>query len=286
MKEQAATWFQLLFDDPGSALKDLIGWALHAAVVMIAAALVFIIGRWVIKKLLGGMHRIFERRKVDSSVATFIVSFTRVVLYIALILGAIGILGVQTTSFVAILAAAGFAVGMALSGTLQNFAGGVMILLLKPYRVGDYITAQGQEGSVKSIQLFNTILTTIDNKTIVLPNGPVSTGIIMNFSTEETRRIEWVVGINYGDDFALAQTIIRQILDNDKRVLRQPDYTIEINKLADSAVNVVVRAWVKSADYWNVYFDINSRIYKTLPEKGLHFPYPQMDVHITQNNGS
>ncbi len=281
-KEKAASWFHLLLNATGEVLKELGGDLLHIAVLLLAAAIVFFVGRWIIKKLLNGMMRIFDKRKVDLSVSTFVISLTRVILYIALILGTVSIVGVKTTSFVAILAAAGFAVGMALSGTLQNFAGGVMILLLKPYKVGDYVTAQGQEGTVKSIQLFNTILTTTDNKTIILPNGPISTGIIMNTSAQKTRRVEWIVGINYGDDFAIAQKSIREILDKDARILRTPDYTIEIRELADSSVNIVVRVWVKTPDYWDVYFDINANIYKILPEKGIHFPYPQMDVHITQ----
>lgn len=282
LADNVGEWFQLLFTNPTMAIQQLGGKALHWVLLFAAAIAVFFIGKWLIKKFLGAMQRVFERRKVDTSVAIFVLSLLRVVLYIALLLIVVSILGLKITSFVAILAAAGFAVGMALSGTLQNFAGGVMILLLKPYRVGDYISAQGQEGSVKSIQLFNTVLTTPDNRTIILPNGPVSTGIIMNTSSQNTRRVEWVVGINYGDDFAVAQKVIREILDKDPRILRKPDYTIEINQLADSSVNIVVRVWVRGADFWSVYFDVNARLYKTLPEKGIHFPYPQMDVHITQ----
>ena len=282
LADNIGEWIQLLFTDPSVALQQLGSKTLHWVILFVAAIAVFFIGRWLIRKLLRAIQRIFERRKVDTSVAIFVHSLLKVILYIALLLIVISILGLKITSFVAILAAAGFAVGMALSGTLQNFAGGVMILLLKPYKVGDYISAQGQEGTVKSIQLFNTILTTLDNRTIILPNGPVSTGIIMNTSTQATRRVEWVVGINYGDDFAVAQNVIREILDKDPRILRKPDYTIEIKQLADSSVNVVIRAWVRNADFWDVYFNINARLYKTLPDKGIHFPFPQMDIHITQ----
>lgn len=282
LADNVGEWFNLLFNDPTMALQQLGGKTLHWVILFVTAIAVFFIGRWLIRKFLKTIQRMFEKRKVDTSVSIFVLSLLKVVLYIALFLTVISILGLKITSFVAILAAAGFAIGMALSGTLQNFAGGVMILLLKPYRIGDYISAQGQEGTVKSIQLFNTILTTTDNRTIILPNGPVSTGIIMNTSAQETRCVEWVVGINYGDDFDIAQKVIREILNKDPRILRQPDYTIEIKQLADSSVNIVIRVWVNSADFWDVYFDINARLYKVLPEKGINFPFPQMDIHITK----
>lgn len=249
---------------------------------LLVAAIIFLVGRWIIKRIIRLMENIFHKREVDVSLRTFLKSVVTITLYIILITVVVSQLGVKTTSLIALLGAAGLAIGMALSGTLQNFAGGVMILLIKPYRVGDYIEAQGQAGTVKDIQIFNTVINTPDNKTIFIPNGPLSTGIVNNYSREETRRVDWTIGINYGDDFANAKAVIREILDSDPRILRTPEYTIEINALADSSVNVVIRVWVKASDYWGVYFDINSRIYSILPQKNIHFPYPQLDVHITK----
>jgi len=190
------------------------------------------------------------------------------------------VLGVEMTSFVAILAAAGFAIGMALSGTLQNFAGGVMILLFKPFKIGDYIDAQGHSGSVKEIQVFNTIMTTPDNKTIILPNGPLSTGAMVNYSTEPQRRVDWTIGIGYGDDVDKAYEVIKKLLAGDDRILDDPEPFIAVKELADSSVNFAVRAWVNSADYWGVFFRMNEEVYKTFEKEGLNIPYPQTDVHI------
>ena len=249
---------------------------------LLIAIVIFLIGRWLIRRIVAFMERVFERRSVDVSLRTFLKSVVNITLYIILITIVIDQLGLGTTSFIALFGAAGLAIGMALSGTLQNFAGGVMILLIKPYRVGDYIEAQGQAGTVKDIQLFNTMINTPDNKIIYIPNGPISTGIVNNYSREDKRRVEWVIGINYGDDFDVARNAIKEILDKHPKILRDPAYTIEISALADSAVNIVIRVWVKTGDYWDVYFDINAQIYKTLPQKGILFPYPQLDVHITQ----
>ena len=169
---------------------------------------------------------------------------------------------------------------MALSGTLQNFAGGVMVLLFKPYRVGDFIEAQGQSGTVKEIQLFNTVLNTADNKTILVPNGSLSTGIINNYSREARRRVDWTFGIGYGDDYDFAKATLAELLDADSRVMKDPAYFIALQSLGDSSVNIVVRAWVSTADYWSVYFDLNEKVYKVFTQKGINIPFPQMDVHL------
>ena len=189
-------------------------------------------------------------------------------------------LGIEMTSFIAILAAAGLAVGMALSGTLQNFAGGVMILLFKPYKVGDVIEAQGYIGSVKEIQIFVTVLTTPDNKTIIIPNGPLSNGSLTNFSTQETRRVDWTFGIGYGDDVDKAKEIIRNIVESDERVLKDPAVFIALGEMADSSVNLTVRVWVNAADYWGVFFDTNEKVYHAFNAGGINIPFPQMDVHV------
>jgi len=179
--------------------------------------------------------------------------------------------------------AATLAIGMALSGTAQNFAGGVMILLMKPYRVGDYISAQGQSGTVREIKLFSTVITTADNQTIYIPNNSIATAIIDNFSTSDTRRVDWTIGISYGDDVDAARAAILAILAADSRVLGDPAPVVWVAALADSSVNLSARAWVKNADYWNVFFENNEKFYKQLPEKGINFPFPQMDVHVKNN---
>ena len=192
----------------------------------------------------------------------------------------IGVLGIETSSFIALFASAGVAVGMALSGTLQNFAGGVMILLFKPFKVGDFIEAQGQSGTVKEIQIFNTILTTVDNKVIIIPNGGLSTGIMMNYSKEELRRVDWEFGVAYGDSYDKARSVLERMLQADSRVLRSPEYFIALNSLGERSVNIVVRAWVKAGDYWDVFFDMNEKVYKTFASENLTIPFPQMDVHV------
>jgi small conductance mechanosensitive channel len=183
-------------------------------------------------------------------------------------------------SFIAILGAAGFAIGMALSGTLQNFAGGVMILIFKPFKKGDFIDAQGYMGTVKDIQIFVTTLTTPDNKTIIIPNGGLSTGSLTNYSIEPSRRVDWTVGFAYGDDYDKARSVVLDILKNDKRILPDPKPFVVLGALADSSVNLTVRAWVKGADYWGVFFDFNENVYKSFAKEGIGIPFPQMDVHI------
>ena len=189
-------------------------------------------------------------------------------------------IGVEMTSFIAILGAAGLAVGLALSGTLQNFAGGIVILMFKPFKAGDFIDAQGYSGTVSEIQIFNTILKTPDNKTIIIPNGGLSTGAMTNYSSEPLRRVDWTVGIGYGDDVDQARSVLLKMCETDPRILKDPALFIGVSALADSSVNFAVRAWVKAEDYWGVFFDLNENIYKTFNKEGLHIPFPQMDVHV------
>lgn len=255
-------------------------WALQVGLKIVEALVIWYVGRWIIRHLKKLLSKLLTRRKVDPSLSTFFENLVSITLSVILIVIIIGVLGLNTTSFLALIASAGLALGLAISGTLQNFAGGVMVLLLRPFRVGDQIEAQGYSGVVKSIQLFNTVITTSDNKTILIPNGPISTGIINNVSAEPTRRVEWIIGIGYGDDFDKAQQVIRKILDDDKRVLKDRGYTIEIIELAASAVNIVVRCWVAREDFWPVFFDVNARIYKTLPAEGVKFPSSSMDVRL------
>jgi hypothetical protein len=254
------------------------------AIVRIAiACVIFYVGRWIVRRLTTVIHKIFIKRDVEASLATFLLSLVNITMTFILIIIVISFLGIDTTSFIAIFASAGLAVGMALSGTLQNFAGGVLVLLLKPYRVGDFIEAQGQTGTVKAITLFSTVLATPDNKNIILPNGGMSTGIINNYSKENIRRVDWTFGIAYGDDYDKAKATIASLLEADDRVMKDPAYFIALGALADSSVNITVRAWVASEDYWGVFFDMNEKVYKTFPKEGLNIPFPQMDVHLDKN---
>lgn len=316
---------------------------------LLVAIVVFYIGRFIIRKLYSFTRSVMERRGTDPSLCTFLLSLLKITLYFILVVTVIGILGLETSSFLALFASAGVAIGMALSGTLQNFAGGVLILLLKPYRVGDFIEAQGYTGTVKAIQIFNTVINTLDNKAIVIPNGGLSTGTINNYSMEDYRRVEWTVSLSYDTDYDQAKAAILSMLADDPRVVRQyieddrmerlqavqvaeqeqardeeqllADEAAEVKKeswwrrhirrhrrlaakvqeriappvevekkdctpfvglgeMADSSINITVRAWTPSATYWPLFFEMNERFYKELPKRGFAFPFPQLDVHL------
>ena len=336
------------FDDAISTIANAI---VQFSFKLLIAILVFYVGKFIIKKLYNFVLGVMLRNKLDASLTTFVLSMVRIVLYFILIITVIGILGIETSSFLALFASAGVAIGMALSGTLQNFAGGVLILLLKPYKVGDYIEAQGFAGTVKEIQIFHTVINTVDNKAIIIPNGGLSTGSINNYSLEDYRRVDWKIGLSYGTDYQEARKTILDMIQSDDRIVKQyieddikfraekqereaaeekvvsvsseeastkkenwwqrfkskrkaqqqalqeklreqvtineglpvkKDCTpfVGLSELADSSVNIVVRAWTHSSNYWGLFFDMNERFYKELPEKGFSFPFPQMDVHI------
>jgi small conductance mechanosensitive channel len=252
-------------------------------VKLLIALGILIVGLWLIKKLLYAINLIFERRNFDNSLKGFLRSFIDIILKVLLIITVLSTLGVEMTSFIAILGAAGFAIGMALSGTLSNFAGGVIILILKPFRVGDVIEAQGYLGNVKEIQIFNTTLNTFDNKRIIIPNGALATGNLTNYSIEDRRRVDWTFGISYGDSFDKAKEIIFDLLAKNEKVLRDPEIFIALQSLGDSAVNIVVRAWCNTPDYWDIYFRLNEEVYKSFSEQGISIPYPQMDIHIKKD---
>ncbi|BCA80828.1 mechanosensitive ion channel domain-containing protein [Desulfuromonas sp. AOP6] len=247
---------------------------------LVGAILALVVGLYLAKAIGRMVGRAMDKKQVDPSLRPFMVSLVGTLLKVLVVISVLGMVGIQMTSFIAILGAAGLAVGMALSGTLQNFAGGVIILVFRPFKVGDYIEAQGYAGSVKEIQIFNTILTTPDNKTIIIPNGGLSTSSMVNYSTEPRRRVDWTFGIAYGDDVDLAKkTLLNLLLGHDK-VLKDPAPFVEVGALADSSVNFTVRAWVESADYWAVHFYMNETVYKKFAEVGLNIPFPQMDVHL------
>ena len=239
----------------------------------------FIVGRFLVSMLNKLAARMMDKRHVDVSIKTFVKSLVNILLTILLIISVVGALGVETTSFAALLASAGVAIGMALSGNLQNFAGGLVILLFKPYKVGDWIESQNFSGTVREIQIFHTILTTGDNKLVYVPNGALSSGVVTNYNTQETRRVEWVVGVDYGEDYDKVDRVVREVLAADNRILDTPEPFIALHALDASSVNIVIRVWVKTSDYWGVYFDINKAIYNTFNEKGINFPFPQLTVH-------
>lgn len=247
--------------------------------ILIAVA-IYIVGRWIVRYLDRLLGRIFTRREMEVSLAKFIRSFVRTALYVIIIITIVRKLGIDTSSFVALLASTGVAIGMALSGTLQNFAGGIMILLLRPFRIGDYVQTQGVEGSIKEIKLFNTVINTVDNKLITLPNGPIVNNIINNFSAENRRRVDLSVSISYGDDYDVARQALLDMIAADERIEKDPAPFVAIGSLGENAVKITIRVWAKSSDYWGIYHDLNEKIYKELPAKGIHFPFPQIQVHV------
>lgn len=340
VREELAMLKSMPFDDfINQAISSLVRFAINLAI----AIFVFYVGKFIIRKIYNFIMGILIRRQVDRSLSTFVLSTVKMVMYFILIIIVIGILGIETSSFLALFASAGIAIGMALSGTLQNFAGGVMILLMKPYKVGDYIEAQGYAGTVTEIQIFHTLICTPDNKTIIIPNGGLSTGSINNWSQQDYRRVDWTIAISYGDDIKTAREAMLEIFAADERLVKtyieddreerqeEQEATIKaecgdvpekkcrfakmfhkriskrakeweeynnqkvarlipkvdrspkviVSELADSSVNLSARAWTQTSNYWPVYHDINEKIYEILPTKGINFPFPQMDVHIT-----
>lgn len=247
---------------------------------ILAAIVVFLLGRWVIKLIKKWMANGLMSRHGDATLHGFLSNLVSVVLYFFLIMAIVGILGINTSSLVALLASAGLAVGMSLGGTLQNFAGGVLIIMFRPFKVGDFISAQGMEGRVSEIQIFNTHLLTMDNKEVILPNGALATGVMTNYSKQKTRRVDWVYSISYGDDYDKAKAVLRGLCDKDERILKSPEPFIELGKLNDSSVDITMRVWVNVADYWAVFFSMNEKVYKAFAEENLNIPFPQMDVHM------
>lgn len=247
---------------------------------VLLAIVVLVVGLWIINRATKTMASVMKKRDTDPSLIPFFTGLIGIVMKVALFISVIGMVGIETTSFIALLGAAGLAVGMALSGTLQNFAGGVMILLFKPFKVGDFLEAQGFTGTVNAIQIFNTILKTVDNKTVIIPNGGLATGAMINYSTEPQRRVDMKFGIGYSSDIDLAKRILQRLLDNDSRVLKEPASVIAVTELADSSVNFVVRPWVNAEDYWGVYFDMHESVKKAFDAEGISIPFPQMDVHL------
>jgi small conductance mechanosensitive channel len=244
------------------------------------ALLTLAVGWWGISVIGRLLRKVMEEKQVDETLRPFLLSMSSMLLKVLLVISVASMVGVEMTSFIAVMGAAGLAVGLSLQGSLSNFAGGVLILLFKPFKVGDYIEAQGHSGKVHSIQVFATVLKTPDNKTVIIPNGALSNGSVINYTMEDTRRVDFVFGIGYDDDIDKARGVINDVVKKDKRILKNPAVFIKIGELADSSVNFFVRLWVKTDDYWDVYFDVFEDVKKAFDKKGIGIPFPQMDVHL------
>ncbi len=249
---------------------------------ILLALLTLIIGLWIIRWLVAGFDKALKAAKVEETLTIFLEKLVGTIFKVLLLISVAAMIGIETTSFIAIFGAAGLAVGLALQGSLSNFAGGVLILLFKPFKVGDFVEVQGYSGTVREIQIFNTILHTGDRKTVIIPNGPISNGSIVNYSLSPTRRVDMVFGIGYNDDLKKARDLLQRLVDEDERILREEDNQIVLSELAASSVNFTVRIFVKSADYWSVYFDMQQKVKLAFDEEGISIPYPQQDVHLHQ----
>jgi len=247
---------------------------------IVLAVVVLIVGLIFINVLLKMVRRIMVKRNTDPSLIPFIITLINIALKVLLVVTVIGMVGVEVTSFVAMIGAAGLAIGLALQGTLQNFAGGVVILIIKPFKAGDFIETVGHTGIVTEIHIFNTYLKTMDNKTVIIPNGQLANSSMINYTNEPTRRVDWTFSISYGDSAKLAREVLTELITADTRIKSDPAPFIGLNQLADSSVNFVVRVWVDTPDYWDVFFEMNENVYNTFTERGLHIPFPQMDLHI------
>lgn len=282
--ELAAVAEKIATTPTNELIGDFLEKAINFGVKVLAAILIYLIGAWLIKKIKGMLKRIFDKKGTDAAIASFTMSIVSIALTIVLIIVTIGTLGIDTTSFAALLAGGGMAIGMALNGTVQNFAGGIMILIFKPFKSGDYIEAQGFAGTVSEVTITSTKLTTVDNRIIIIPNGALSNGTINNYSDQKFRRVDLTVDVEYGTSSDAVKAVLHSIVKEDARILSEPaEPFIALSSLKDSSVQFTMRLWVKSSDYWGVYFDTTEKVYNELPKNGIHFPFPQLDVNIKQN---
>ena len=262
-----------------SMLEEWLNAGINFGLRVILVVVLFWLGKVVITRLKKIFNGILRRRNIEGVAVSLLDSVFTSILYIALFLFLAGVLGVKSVSFAAVLASMGLAVGMALSGQLQNLAGGVIIIVTKPFKLGDFISSQGTDGTVKAVRLFHTEVLTPDNKAAFIPNSLLSSNSVVNYSHENTRRVDWTIGIEYNEDFDRARNLLRSIIESDSRILKSPDYTIALLSLGASSVNIVTRAWTANENYWDVFFDINERIYKEFNAAGIGFPFPQLTVH-------
>ncbi len=254
----------------------LIPWAINIAL----ALAIFIVGRMIARGMVALAKKLLEKAKMEVILINFVTSILSAVLLLIVIIASLDQLGVDTTSLIAMLGAAGLAVGLALQGSLQNFAAGVMLVIFRPFKDGDYIEAGGTAGTVEHINIFNTLIKTPDNREVIVPNGAIYGGIIVNYSARDTRRIDMVFGIGYGDDIKKAKDLLTNIVQADERILKEPEPLVAVGELAESSVNFKVRPWVKSGDYWDVHHDLNEKIKLAFDENNISIPFPQMDVHM------
>lgn len=255
-------------------------------VKVLMAVVIFIVGRIVARILRNALRKALQRTNVDEMLVSFASNIVYALLLVMVIIAAINQLGVQTTSFIAIIGAAGLAVGLALQGSLANFAAGVMIIIFRPFKVGDFIDAGGTMGSVEEIEIFTTKMKTPDNKQIIMPNSQITSGSITNFSAKDTRRVDMIIGVSYSDDLNKVKSVLESILEADERILKEPAPTIGVLELGDSSINFAVRPWVKSADYWTTLFDLNKTIKERFDQEDISIPFPQQDVHLYQVKSS
>jgi len=255
---------------------------LNKGLSLLIAIAILVIGFWLVKFASKTIKKGMSKGDLDAGLISFVSSLVSAILKVLVVITAMAQLGIEMTSFVAILGAAGLAIGMAFSGTLSNFAGGIMILIFKPFKVGDFIQAQGEVGAVYEIQIFNTYLHTSDNKTVILPNGPLANGNIVNFTKADNRRVDFTFSIAYGDNYDTAKDLLNKFIAEDERIINDPAPFIGLGALADSSVNITVRTWTAVENYWPVFFDLNERVYKEFSKEGLNIPFPQIDVHVKQ----
>lgn len=259
-------------------------WLQENILSLALAVAIFIVGRWAAGLFASVLKRVLIRAKVDEILVGFLSGIAHAALFLFVIIAALGQLGIDTTSLVALLGAAGIAVGLALKDSLQNFASGVMLIMFRPFKAGDFVDAGGIMGIVERITVFSTTMRTPDNKEVIVPNGGIYGGVITNFSARETRRVDMVFGISYDSNLLLAKKILQELVDTDERVLKEPAPVIVVGELADSSVNILVRPWVNAADYWGLYWDMQERVKLRFDEEGIGIPFPQLDVHLNQNN--
>lgn len=261
-------------------INKLVDWGIETGKNVLAAIIIYVVGRFIIKQIMRLVTKLLSKRKLEISVQTFLRSLLTILLNLVLAFAVISKLGVETTSLAALLASAGVAIGMALSGNLSNFAGGLVILVFKPFKVGDFIDGpNGVSGTVKEIQIFHTIIATLDNRMIYVPNGALSSNAITNYNRQEIRRAEWVFGVEYGEDYERVRAVLERIIAADDRILKDPAPFIALSSLSASSVDIKVRAWAKIGDYWDVYFNMNKVVYETFNKEGIGFPFPQLTVH-------
>jgi small conductance mechanosensitive channel len=253
---------------------------LEFGINLITAIAIFYIGRIVVGLLTRGLRKVMQAQEIDKTLESFVCNLARMVLLTFVIIASVSALGIQTTSFIAVIGAAGLAIGLALQGSLSNFASGVLIVLFRPYKVGDWVEAAGVAGTIVEVQILTTVFRTGDNKSIIVPNGQVMNSVIVNYSANDQRRVDMVVGVSYDDDLDKVRATLEDLIAADDRILDDPACTIAVAELADSSVNFVVRPWVKSGDYWGVKFDLTEAIKKRFDKEGIAFPFPQQDVHL------